>query len=383
MKPSFQLEKPYSVLIPDGESFFALPVLQCLGQIKNIHIYVLSNNRSAAIRFSRYTKKNYSYPIEEGDTGRLKAMLRIVKEMKIDLVLTIDEPTIRFLSENGSELLKYTQLAPYPKAETFDNVVDKWKFANWLKANNIPYPTTILYQTGPVFEEELSLIKFPALIKPAKGNGGIGIKFFIDPASLKEYCLSHVQSGEYIVQSFVEGYDLGCSVLSKNGKLLATTMQKRSVNIPLTFSPFTNIDFLYDSNIYGLIEKIIKALNWSGVAHFDLRYDEKEEQVKVLEINARFWQSVPGSFYAGVNFPYFATLVGLNRELPPFNFQPIHYVNPKTAVKLLTQKYIFRKSEIQEFGGSKLEMHLKDPLPLIMTRLIQLYKYIGRIFASR
>jgi hypothetical protein len=103
----------------------------------------------------------------------------------------------------------------------------------------------------------------------------------------------------------------------------------------------------------------------------------------VLEINGRFWQSVPGSYYAGVNFPYLATLVGLNRELPPLNFQPIHYVNPKTALKIFTQKYIFRKGEIQEFGGSKLEMHLKDPLPLIMTRLIQLYKKIGHLFAFR
>lgn len=376
MKNTFQLDKPYSVLIPDGESFFALPVVQCLGQMKNVRIYVLSNNRTAAIRFSRYTRKYYSYPVEEGDKGRLAAMLRIVKEKNIDIVLTIDEPTIRFLSENAGELLKYTKIAPYPKAETFDNVVDKWRFANWLRAHNIPYPTTILYQTGPVFEKELSLLKFPVLIKPARGNGGIGIKFFDDPASLKEYCLTHIQSGEYIVQSFVEGYDLGCSVLSKDGIILATTMQKRSVNIPLTFSPFTNIDFLHDSNIYSLIEKIIKELNWSGVGHFDLRYDEKEKQVKVLEINARFWQSVPGSFYAGVNFPYLATLVGLNRELPPLNFQPIHYVNPKTAVKILTQKYIYRKSETQEFGGSKLEMHIKDPLPLIMTRLIQLYKRI-------
>ena len=54
--------KPYSVLIPDGESFFALPVVQCLGQIENVRIYVLSNNRTAAIRFSRYTTKYFIYP---------------------------------------------------------------------------------------------------------------------------------------------------------------------------------------------------------------------------------------------------------------------------------------------------------------------------------
>ncbi len=178
----------YNVLIPDGESFFALPVLQCMGRMNNVRTYVLSNDRLAPIRFSRYTRRFFSYPAPEGEAGRLEAILRIVKENKIDIILTIDEPTIRFLAENGHELLKYTSIAPYPKPEIFDNVVDKWKFANWLNEHNIAYPTTILYQTSAGFIKELATLTFPVLIKPAKGNGGIGIKFFDDAPSLIEYC---------------------------------------------------------------------------------------------------------------------------------------------------------------------------------------------------
>ena len=47
-------EKPISVLIPDGENDFALPVLRCLGQMQNVKTYVLSNDPWALSRFSRY-----------------------------------------------------------------------------------------------------------------------------------------------------------------------------------------------------------------------------------------------------------------------------------------------------------------------------------------
>lgn len=364
----------FTVLIPDGDSFFALPVLQCLGRMKNVTVYVLSNSPWTSIRFSRYTKQLFLCPMEDGDQGRLNALLRIVKERKIDVVLTIDEPTIRYLAENGGELRKYTAIAPLPKVETFDIVSNKWLFSQWLIKNMIQIPTTVLYQSDESIEKNLSILTFPVLIKPIKGNGGIGIKFFDDPVSLREYCKSHIRPDEYIIQSFIHGYDVGCSVLCIDGKILACTMQQRAVNLPMTFSPFTNIDFLFDSRIYEIAEKIMDKLNWSGVAHIDLRYDEKENNYTILEMNPRFWQSVVGSFYAGVNFPYLSSVAALKRDLPEVFFKHIHYVNPNTAIKIRLQSIFIRKSELQPFDGSKLEMHLKDPVPQIFTVCQNIYK---------
>ena len=48
MKPNF------SVLIPDGESDFALPVIMCLSQSVRIKVFVLSNNCLAALLFTYY-----------------------------------------------------------------------------------------------------------------------------------------------------------------------------------------------------------------------------------------------------------------------------------------------------------------------------------------
>lgn len=369
--------EPFSVLIPDGESFFALPTLQCLGRERNIKIYVLADDPWASIRYSRYTKQFFSFPKESGDEGRLNAITDIVKKKKIDIILPIDEPTIRFLAEKGKELLKYTTFGPIPKPETFDIVTNKWLFYNWLYENNFPTPPTILYQSNDKFKAALSSFSFPALIKPAKGNGGIGIKFFNDSISLISYCEENIGSQEFVVQSYIKGYDIGCSVLCQDGVIIGCTFQKRASYEPLMFSASTNIDFLFDSQVFEVIKEIIKKLNWTGYSNFDLRYDENDKKVRVLEINARFWQTILGSYYAGVNFPYLATLLGLKRDLPEINFKHIHYVNPQTTIKILVKRVFQHKKSVQHFDHSKLETHLRDPLPIIANKFFKICRKIG------
>ncbi len=371
--------EPFTVLIPDGESFFALPVLQCLGRINHLEIYVLSNDLSASIRFSRYTKKFFSFPKEAGEEGRFIAITDIVKNRKVDLVLPIDEPTIRFLSEHGKTLLPFTAFGPMPKAETFDIATNKWLFSEWLNKNNFPTPTTILYHPGDEFEEALSSFAFPALIKPCKGNGGIGIKFFDDPVSLINYCKDHVLPEEVVIQSYIKGYDIGCSVLCKDGTIIACTFQKRASYEPHMFSASTNIDFLFDSQVFEVIKGIVQKLNWSGYSNFDLRYDDFDKKIRVLEVNARFWQTILGSYYAGVNFPYLAVLLGLKRDIPEINFQHIHYVNPGTAVKLMIKGIFRSKNSVQHFDYSKLETHIKDPLPLLFNKIYKIYRKLGSL----
>jgi predicted ATP-grasp superfamily ATP-dependent carboligase len=364
------------VLIPDGESFFALPTLQCLGRVKNIKVFVQSNDPLSSIRFSRYTHQFIRVQKGQSQEEKLEGIIKIIKEKKIDLVLPIDQPTIRLLSERGEAILPFAKISPLPNVESFDIAVNKWLLAEFLKENNIPGPSTILYQTNASFDAKLSTFSFPVLIKPLKGDGGIGIKFFHDAASLTNYCKANVRSEEYLVQSFILGYDIDCSVLCQDGNILASTIQKRIINEPYFFGPTSNIDFLYDENVYNVVKEVISKLKWSGVVHFDLRYDENEKQVKVIEMNARFWGSIIGSLHAGINFPYLTVLQSFKLGFPPMNFRPIRFVDPKTAVKVFVRRMLHEKNAIQYFDYSKLNTHKRDPLPLLISESILFLKKI-------
>ena len=366
----------FSVLIPDGESNYALPVLRCLAQMKNVRTYILSNDPWAPSRFSRYASQFLSYTNEKGDEGRLAAIYDTVKKLKVNVVLPVDFQTIRLLSANGGALSRLTSVVPLPKTDALDIAADKWLLAEWLKENQVPGPATTLLKTGDGFEESVSAVSFPVLIKPRIGSGGVGIEFFDNPQALYNFCTEHVKSEEFILQSFINGYDIDCSVLCNEGKILAYTIQKGFMYGTQRISWPSGIDFLYDDNTYNIVRELVEKFNWSGIVHIDLRYDEQEKQVRILEMNPRFWATVSASVFPGVNFPYLACLAGLKHNLPEVVVQPKRVVRSGAAIKLLAQRFAYRKRADLYFDNSFIEFTLRDPIPNMIGAYSKIYNKI-------
>lgn len=370
----------FSVLITDGESNYALYVLQCLSRIKNLKVYILSNDPWARIRFSRDATQFISYANKKGDEGILTAILDAVKMTRVDVVLPVDSYTIRLLSSRGGAISQLTSIVPLPNINELDIAEDKWLLSGWLKENNIACPSTILYHTDHTFDEALSNFSFPVLIKPRKGSGGVGIEFFDNPSALYRFCKEHITSEEYIIQSFINGYDIDCSILCAGGKILAYTIQKGFMYSNKRVSWPSGIDFLYDEATFNIVKELAEKFNWSGIVHIDLRYDEKDKQVKIIEMNPRFWASVSASTFAGVNFPYIACLAALNRDLPKVEFQPKRVVRSGAAIRILAQHMVHRKQKDLYFDNSFIEFSLRDPLPNVVSKFSKIY---NKVFSKK
>jgi predicted ATP-grasp superfamily ATP-dependent carboligase len=117
--------------------------------------------------------------------------------------------------------------------------------------------------------------------------------------------------------------------------------------------------------------KLLSALEWSGVAHIDMRYDETDGQFKIVDVNARYWGSLLGSFVVGVNFPYLACLVALEIPFPMPQYRSGKYMHTTTAVKEMILK-LLGKSRLSRFAFSEtgLRFFVTDPLPEVAKRLL-------------
>ena len=62
--------------------------------------------------------------------------------------------------------------------------------------------------------------------------------------------------------------------------------------------------------------KILRALQWDGVAQFSFFLESDSQQLRYMEINGRFWSSVAGSVHAGWDFPYWTYRYFLHTEQP-------------------------------------------------------------------
>lgn len=354
----------FTVFIPDGESPLSLSVVRCLGQIRGIVIIVLSSNASSAVKYSRYCSRFIQYS-DTGDQVRLRTILEYVKILQPEVVLPIDVKTIRLISANKSEMELYTALPPLPDLEVFDMSNDKWLLSKWLKANQIAHPPTVQYR-----EDEGSGFSFPMIIKPARGSGGVGIHVVDSPTELKSYFERIQAPDDLIIQSYVKGYDIDCSVLCADGEIIVHAIQKGFLFEPYRIAWPEGVEFLQNDELMNVVRDMVKKLNWSGVMHIDMRFDEVEQKFKVIEINPRFWLSVSASLFAGINFPYLTCLAGLKREIPNVLFVPARVVRSKTAVKMIVKKITGRRNGSVYFDNSYLELIAKDPLPNI-SRLVK------------
>jgi len=207
---------------------------------------------------------------------------------------------------------------------------------------------------------------FPCLIKPTVNTGGgIGILKINSKEELIQYINNKIPIHPILLQEYINGFDLGCNVLCSQGQILATTIQKGNLYNNIPYSPQIGLQFIKEDKALELAKKLMKSLNWSGVANIDMIFNLDRDIVQVIEINPRYWLTIDASAIAGVNFPYLYCLnaLGVNFEVPAYS--ELNYLNLKGLVKSV------RKDPLQLFNfkfiwnNTPFKFAIKDPIPMI------------------
>ncbi|WNH12188.1 ATP-grasp domain-containing protein [Thalassobellus suaedae] len=357
-------EKKISVLVLKGHINLLPFIVNCLSQVKSVDIYVISNNKNEGVGRSKKIKNISYYPNTIDDIEWVSNLNKELEKFEIDLILPIDEYGISTLIKYKDLLHQSDKLVLLPELDAFYLANNKGRLSKHLDLFNIPAPKSVLYNKNEICKEPP--IEFPILMKPLEGlGGGKGINLFNDEASLKSFFLSNKVDYPYLIQNYIKGYDIDCSVLCKNGDILAFTIQKGTLAGDSEFVPNIGLDFLFEEDLYNVVEKLMNSLNWSGVAHIDMRYDESDKKFKVIEINPRYWETTEGSEIAGVNFPYLHCLTSLNLSFELPKYKHVKYLNLKGLSKTIRTNglFLFRLNFI--FNNTPVKYYLKDPLPLL------------------
>ena len=365
------MAKNLSVLMLDGESNLALSVARCLAQIPNLKLHVLSKTSWVPTYFSRHRSSFCVQQIGDNDEQQLEVICHAIKRTHATVLLPLTEPSIRFVSAHRAALTNLVIIPPTPEIGPFDIVDNKWLLADFLARNDIPNPRTVLYTADETFEKNLSELSFPVLLKPTRGSSGANIQYFDNPATLLDFLQKNKQflRHRYIVQNFVRGYDIDCSFLCHDGTILAYTIQKGFIPGLRRFAPPVGIEFVKNQQTLDVVTGLVSHLRWSGVAHVDLRYDEQDKQVKLIEVNPRYWDSLLGSLFVGINFPYLACLSGLGVSFSRPDYQLKRYVPLKVALKQWVKRYLGKSKAGFAFREISWKYDLADPLPGVMNIL--------------
>lgn len=351
--------KQINVLIPDSDSGMTMSVVRCLKGLSHIVLHGCGHDGKNGFRLSRFTK-SFTLLTETSGDAYIQRILEVIKDKKIDIVLPIREDTYGFFAANKEAFKNHTRLATMATKEIFEIATNKYNLAKFCELHKISSPRTAYLED---FKKEKNGLSLPLIVKPETGWGGNNVYHLQSESDFSSIePTKYAQEGKYIVQEYIDGYDIDMSLFAKNGKLLAYTIQKGFIKRPNRFAASAGLEFLENDGVFQPVAKLVKELNFSGIAHVDLRYDSHSGEYKIIEINTRYWGSLIASYLAGVNFPYLHILSSLDEEMPSSIASPIQYMDFITGVKIVKNTLFSRQKLGFRWKDTDFSFIMTDPI---------------------
>ena len=378
------MAKPIKILIPDGESPVTPMVIDCLVKAKVVSLIIILPYQKPSIRYSKIVKACLYFDSKLEPNAWFAFIQKTIETFKIDVVLPMYLNTERysyFYQHKGSLTASVVYLPP---PGIFQLANNKATFTRWMTQHGFAHPATIFGDelnapslSNGLTPDAFKQIQFPVLLKPNLRYGGLGIykldTFEALVTHLKAMPNDSLQSS--IIQTYIEGFDLGCGALCKDGTILVQTTQSYFGEFSTDFTTPFAIKMEYNIAVVELITNLVKLLNWSGPINIDLRFEKSTGKIYILEINPRFWRSVTASNAAGVNFPYLTCLLALGKPFPTLQYKHIKYTPSSIALKQYMRNILQPINRNKSYYHSPISTWVADPLP----KLVDMYRKIMKV----
>ncbi len=206
-----------------------------------------------------------------------------------------------------------------PRSDQLDVVLDKSRTMLIAKAAGVSTPDSWQPYATDDLDAHATALSYPVVLKwsdPPRIMAGLeaaGVEFekveYADtPATLLAKLRRYDAVGQYpLVQSYCPGDGLGQMLLMQNGKATLRFQHKRLREYPPSGGVSTFCESIPITKHLAQMkksEKLLKAIGWEGPAMVEYRYDEKRRKYWLMEINGRFWGSLPLASQCGAHFAW-------------------------------------------------------------------------------
>lgn len=258
---------------------------------------------------SRYIRKVQSLPgYRSDDTAWLRSLAELMERESYDLVIGCNDACLLPLQQHRAEIEWAGRVDLLPD-ETFDICVDKQKTYDLAERLGIPVPRQRVIHSQAELEALGAEWGYPLVLKP---RASVSLR---DPSSkhsvvkiwgpadigpaLRDFDLAQ---GVPVQENFI-GRGVGVEILAKDGELL-TAFQHERVHEPLMGGGSSyRKSVALDPALLDGTRRLMRALGYTGVAMVEFKHSRRTGAWALMEINSRFWGSLPLSLAAGVDFP--------------------------------------------------------------------------------
>jgi predicted ATP-grasp superfamily ATP-dependent carboligase/protein-tyrosine-phosphatase len=304
---------PRRVLVLDGNQGSSLAIVRSLGR-RGIEVDVGERRAPFLSSYSRFAHAAFAYPDPLTDPSSFVGAVRDrTRSRAYDLVIPVTEDTVQPLAKSREEIERFAKLAIAPN-EALEIMSDKAKTFSLAAALGVPAPKSWTFTTVGEVEEAAGALPLPIVVKPSRSitNGEtarqkLSVMYAHDARELIGLAKRSIDGvGSVILQEYFRGSGVGVELLADRGEIVYAFQHKRLHELPLTGGgSCLRVSVPVMPTLLAAAEKLMRAVGWHGVAMVELKLDEATGEHRLMEVNGRFWGSLPLAVAAGADFPYF------------------------------------------------------------------------------
>ena len=317
-----------NVLVMGAGTRAFLSVIRSLGRA-GINVHVAWVPADDVALSSRYITEIHHIPFYSPLNGAwLDSLKELLRSRRFDLVIPCDDTRIIPLQ------LHRTQLAdsgtPIYLLEDYAHMTaaDKGRTCALAQRLGVPVPR---YQEARTIDEIHMIATqfgFPLLVKPHQSFTAADVSAkqvvrLVGNAEEISVCAPLMSGGaNVLVQEYFAGVGVGVEVLCKNGEVLVAFQHERVHEPLLGGGSSYRKSARLTPELLQATARLASALRYTGVCMMEFRVNQSSGSWVLIEINGRFWGSLPLSVAAGVDFPrYLYEMICLGRTQFPQKYR--------------------------------------------------------------
>ncbi|MUI13304.1 carboxylate--amine ligase [Massilia dura] len=318
---------PIPAVVLGIDTPIGLAIVRSLGR-RGVPVYGIARSVAAPGLSSRHLCEGMLRA--EGAPGTLDQLEALGQRLGTACLFAISEGDIALLNQHRDRLSAYRLM--FPDARRMDTVLDKQKTYAAAATAGVPVPRTVQPATMADAEEAAPTLRYPVVLKWSEPNqagillrrAGLALdktRYCHDAQELLEYLRQFAPVGRYpMIQEYCAGYGLGQFFLMHDGQVHCEFQHRRLHEWPPEGGVSTLCESVSLEHHAALRERslaLLRSLEWEGIAMVEYRYDPERDEAALMEINGRFWGSLPLACHAGADFPWLAySLLGTGKAQP-------------------------------------------------------------------
>jgi predicted ATP-grasp superfamily ATP-dependent carboligase len=309
------------VLGSDTRSF--LSVVRSLGR-RGLAVHVAWCPPDAPARRSRYIARAHALPAYSADDPAwLPAFAALVTREQFDLVIPCDDPSLLPLQLHR-EALGCADRLYLLSPDAFAVTRSKIETTRLASRHGIRVPREVVVHDEQDLIAARAALRLPAIVKPE-------VSFRLDALDAKQHVQlartpeefdaivrASMAHGAVQLQEHFRGVGTGVEVLAYEGRILYAFQHLR-IHEPLGGGGSSyRLSVALTAELLDATRRLMGALHYTGVAMVEFKLRPETGEWVLLEVNGRFWGSLPLAIAAGADFPYFLyqMLVLARRDFP-------------------------------------------------------------------